>query len=67
MLCGGARDELIENLSSIIWDLDCQNQTIRLNHNGDREEGAAGSLTLSEADERPDVGIRNEAEFKPIR
>ena len=66
-LRGGIRPELIENLSSIIRDLDCQNETIGLNHNGEREEGAAGSFTLSEADKRPDVGIRDEAYFKPIR
>jgi hypothetical protein len=63
-LRGDAGAELIENLSGTIWD---QNETIRLNRNGKREEGAAGSFTLSEADERPDVVIRNEAYFKPIR
>jgi hypothetical protein len=62
-----ARDELIENLNSLIWHLDRQKQTIFLNHNGERKKGAAGSFTLSEAYERPDVGIRDEAEFKSIR
>jgi hypothetical protein len=60
-LRSGARGELIENLSSAIWDLDCQDETIHLNYDGKREEGAAGSFTLSEADERPEVGIRHEA------
>lgn len=58
---------MIENLGSIIWDVDRQNKTICLNLDGERQEGAASSLTLSEADERPDVGIGNEAEFEPIR
>ena len=67
MLGGVAGVQLIENLNSVIRYFHCKNETISPNVDGEREEGTAGNLTLSEADDRSGVGIGQKCKLEPIR
>ena len=67
MLGGVAGVQLIENLNSVIRYFHCENETIGPNVDGEREEGTAGNLTLSEADHRSGVGIGQKCKLEPIR
>ena len=66
-LRGGVGEELIEHPDRIIRHLDCQNETVCLNLDGEGEEGEACNLTPGKAYDRANVGIGQETELKPIR